>query len=142
MSSILATSPTRPLSLRSELLVRSTNNSHDGGITGGRARMVGVAPLDGDIQKAMTKSYENEKIQMFELVAMLFEGQLFSRYKPGQKTKQRFVWFSFLLDNVLYSISKVHRDTTRPRGNLATMDILEVVDGGLASVRKDIPAGQ
>ena len=142
----LSTSPPRPLSLRSEQLVRSSSDNyskgkHDLDHMAKSQTVVGIH-LPKETEKEMETAYKEDKIKMYELVAMLFEGQLFYRYKPGQKTKTRFVWFSFLLDNVLYSLDKLHRHSTRPRGNLASVDITAIVAGGESVIRTECLPGQ
>mgnify|MGYP001193971762 FL=1 len=93
------------------------------------------ARLRPELENQMSSLYKEDKFAMYTLVAKLMDGATFLRYKPHhQKPKSRFVWFSIMLDSLMYSLDREHKETTKPRGLLPTMNITAITEGCTANI--------
>ena len=92
------------------------------------------AKFPSDLADSMLSQFDSDRHAMYRLISRLMEGNAFTRYKPNQKPKSRYVWCSMLLDSIMYSLDKEHKEATKPRGHLPTMEIQQVVKGGVPNI--------
>ena len=88
------------------------------------------ARLSPEIANEMLQLFQSNRHTMYRRISRLMEGSTFTRYKPHQKPKSRFVWCSLLLDSIMYGLDREHKETTKPRGHLSTMELSKIVAGG------------
>ena len=85
----------------------------------------------------MSFLFTSNRHLMYRLIGRLMEGSAFQRYKPNQKCKSRFVWCSLLLDSIMYSLDREHKETAKPRGHLSTVKIDNIEKGGANQIMEN-----